>query len=198
MCRRKKEEEERKRIEKLKADKIEREKRRIEVENRIALEKKKADLESNETQNRSEIDSKEKADEAEGNFSSFFHMTTFLTSHFVKICQNDFAHELRSEIVLRGSYKMVPTWTSFESIFSEEILLPVDWATAKDGEGNIYYYHLKTRETTWDRPKLTSCDLKEKENKLKRQLERFIGELLLSYRDPDAQVGRITKDEDYR
>jgi len=45
---------------------------------------------------------------------------------------------------------------------------------------------------------LTSCDLKEKENKLKRQLERFIGELLLSYRDPDAQVGRITKDEDYR
>jgi len=143
--RRKKEEEERKRIEKLKADKIEREKRRIEVENRIALEKKKADLESNETQNRSEIDSKEKADEAE-----------------------------------------------------EEILLPVDWATAKDGEGNIYYYHLKTRETTWDRPKLTSCDLKEKENKLKRQLERFIGELLLSYRDPDAQVGRITKDEDYR
>jgi len=145
MCRRKKEEEERKRIEKLKADKIEREKRRIEVENRIALEKKKADLESNETQNRSEIDSKEKADEAE-----------------------------------------------------EEILLPVDWATAKDGEGNIYYYHLKTRETTWDRPKLTSCDLKEKENKLKRQLERFIGELLLSYRDPDAQVGRITKDEDYR
>ena len=82
--------------------------------------------------------------------------------------------------------------------FSEEILLPVDWATAKDGEGNIYYYHLKTRETTWDRPKLTSCDLKEKENKLKRQLERYIGELLLSYRDPDAQVGRITKDEDYR
>ena len=68
MYRRKKEEEERKRIEKLKADKIEREKRRIEVENRIALEKKKADLESNETQNRSEIDSKEKADEAEGNF----------------------------------------------------------------------------------------------------------------------------------
>ena len=65
----------------MKADKIEREKRRIEVENRIALEKKKADLESNETQNRSEIDSKEKADEAEGklsfriltsNFNSFF------------------------------------------------------------------------------------------------------------------------------
>ena len=107
--------------------------------------------------------------------------------------------------------KLKVIWTSFQhmkfiEIFSltfvihilEEILLPVDWATAKDGEGNIYYYHLKTRETTWDRPKLTSCDLKEKENKLKRQLERFIGELLLSYRDPDAQVGRITKDEDYR
>ena len=149
----------------MKADKIEREKRRIEVENRIALEKKKADLESNETQNRSEIDSKEKADEAEGKLS--FHILTSFDLEFL-------------------------------TLFSEEILLPVDWATAKDGEGNIYYYHLKTRETTWDRPKLTSCDLKEKENKLKRQLERYIGELLLSYRDPDAQVGRITKDEDYR
>ena len=73
MYRRKKEEEERKRIEKLKADKIEREKRRIEVENRIALEKKKADLESNETQNRSEIDSKEKADEAEGKFDLIYN-----------------------------------------------------------------------------------------------------------------------------
>ena len=185
MCRRKKEEEERKRIEKLKADKIEREKRRIEVENRIALEKKKADLESNETQNRSEIDSKEKADEAEGNFLKFFTWPEVGTI-------------LNKLVRFEGSYKMVPTWTTFDSIFSEEILLPVDWATAKDGEGNIYYYHLKTRETTWDRPKLTSCDLKEKENKLKRQLERFIGELLLSYRDPDAQVGRITKDEDYR
>lgn len=177
MCRRKKEEEERKRIEKLKADKIEREKRRIEVENRIALEKKKADLESNETQNRSEIDSKEKADEAEGNFLKFFTWP-----------------EVRFEGVLQNGTHVNHFWLHF----SEEILLPVDWATAKDGEGNIYYYHLKTRETTWDRPKLTSCDLKEKENKLKRQLERFIGELLLSYRDPDAQVGRITKDEDYR
>ena len=64
LCRRKKEEEERKRIEKLKADKIEREKRRIEVENRIALEKEKK--ESNEIQNRSETNSKDKADEAEG------------------------------------------------------------------------------------------------------------------------------------
>ena len=175
MCRRKKEEEERKRIEKLKADKIEREKRRIEVENRIALEKKKADLESNETQNRSEIDSKEKADEAEGNFDLIWPLAIFFHDRWYNFERK-----------------------SFYSIFSEEILLPVDWATAKDGEGNIYYYHLKTRETTWDRPKLTSCDLKEKENKLKRQLERFIGELLLSYRDPDAQVGRITKDEDYR
>ena len=68
----------------MKADKIEREKRRIEVENRIALEKKKADLESNETQNRSEIDSKEKADEAEGKL--FFRIFTceFLKPYFQK------------------------------------------------------------------------------------------------------------------
>ena len=198
MWRRKKEEEERKRIEKLKADKIEREKRRIEVENRIALEKKKADLESNETQNRSEIDSKEKADEAEGNFDpqreifrNFLHDPW---SNFERLPPNWDVADINGEGVIQNCTSVDPLIIHF----SEEILLPVDWATAKDGEGNIYYYHLKTRETTWDRPKLTSCDLKEKENKLKRQLERFIGELLLSYRDPDAQVGRITKDEDYR
>jgi len=97
MCRRKKEEEERKRIEKLKADKIEREKRRIEVENRIALEKKKADLESNETQNRSEIDSKEKADEAEGNFSNFFtwpHVGTILKGSLIHFSNKPFCEDL--------------------------------------------------------------------------------------------------------
>ena len=76
--------------------------------------------------------------------------------------------------------------------------LPEHWASAKDPEGITYYYHTVTRETTWDAPKLTDSDLKEKEQKLKRQLEKFIAELLLSYRDPLAQKGRITKDEDYR
>ena len=55
-----------------------------------------------------------------------------------------------------------------------------------------------TRETSWDPPKITEPDRQEKEQKLKRQLERFIADLLLSYRDNDAQVGRITKDDDYR
>lgn len=81
---------------------------------------------------------------------------------------------------------------------TEEIVLPENWATAKDNEGNIYYYHQITRETSWDQPKLTEHDRQEKENKLKRHLERFIGELLLSYRSSEAQVGRITKDDDYR
>ena len=45
---------------------------------------------------------------------------------------------------------------------------------------------------------MTETDRQEKEQKLKRQLEKFIAELLLSYRDSDAQVGRITKDDDYR
>ena len=45
---------------------------------------------------------------------------------------------------------------------------------------------------------MTEPDRQEKEQKLKRQLERFIADLLLSYRDNDAQVGRITKDDDYR
>ena len=76
--------------------------------------------------------------------------------------------------------------------------LPEHWATARDGEGNVYYYHTVTRETTWDPPKMTDPDRQEKEQKLKRQLERFIADLLLSYRDNDAQVGRITKDDDYR
>lgn len=30
--------------------------------------------------------------------------------------------------------------------------LPPHWKTAKDEEGNIYYYHALTRETTWDPP----------------------------------------------
>ena len=71
--------------------------------------------------------------------------------------------------------------------------LPEHWASAKDPEGITYYYHTVTRETTWDVPKLTDSDLKEKEQKLKRQLEKYIAELLLSYRDPHAQKECITK-----
>ena len=76
--------------------------------------------------------------------------------------------------------------------------LPDGWASAKDTEGNIYYYNIVTRETTWDMPKMNPKEEEEKTNKLRRLLERHIGELLLSYRDESAQKGRITNDDDYR
>ena len=76
--------------------------------------------------------------------------------------------------------------------------LPDGWASAKDTEGNIYYYNIVTRETTWDIPKMNPKEEEEKTNKLRRLLERHIGELLLSYRDESAQKGRITNDDDYR
>ena len=79
-----------------------------------------------------------------------------------------------------------------------EQLLPENWRTAKDGEGNVYYYNEITRETSWDPPKMNPKQEEEKTNRLRRLLENYIKELLLSYRDPQAQTGRITNDEDYR
>lgn len=77
-------------------------------------------------------------------------------------------------------------------------MLPDNWATARDGEGNVYYYNIITRETSWDAPKMNHREEEEKTNKLRRLLERHIGDLLLSYRDTEAQRGRITNDDDYR
>ena len=79
-----------------------------------------------------------------------------------------------------------------------EHMLPDNWATAKDGEGNVYYYNVITRETCWDPPRMNPKEEEEKTNKLRRHLERHIGDLLLSYREAEAQRGRITNDDDYR
>ena len=76
--------------------------------------------------------------------------------------------------------------------------LPEHWSTAKDAGGFTFYYNEVTREATWDAPKLADSDLKKLEQNLKRKLEKYVAELLLSYRNVSAQKGRITNDEDYR
>jgi hypothetical protein len=44
------------------------------------------------------------------------------------------------------------------SIFSNEvtpeILLPLGWKEAKNATGRIYYFHTKTKQTQWERPKI--------------------------------------------
>lgn len=44
------------------------------------------------------------------------------------------------------------TQEDVEAPKSVPVKLPPNWRTAKDSEGNIYYYHIKTRQTQWDPP----------------------------------------------
>jgi hypothetical protein len=77
-------------------------------------------------------------------------------------------------------------------------MLPDGWKSHKDDEGATYYYHDKSRETTWDPPEMSVEEHELKAGKLRRMLYEFIAEVLLAYRDESANHGRITNDDDYQ
>jgi len=77
-------------------------------------------------------------------------------------------------------------------------MLPDGWKSHKDDEGATYYYHDKSRETTWDPPEMTAEEHEFKAGKLRRMLYEFIAEVLLAYRDESASNGRITNNDDYQ
>jgi hypothetical protein len=77
-------------------------------------------------------------------------------------------------------------------------MLPDGWKSHKDDEGATYYYHDKSRETTWDPPEMSAEEQELKAGKLRRMLYEFIAEVLLAYRDESANHGRITNEDDYQ
>ncbi|XP_043921962.1 histone-lysine N-methyltransferase SETD2 [Protopterus annectens] len=52
------------------------------------------------------------------------------------------------------------------------IVLPLNWKTAKDPEGKIYYYHMITRQTQWDPP---SWDEATEESGMDHEAEMDLG-----------------------
>ena len=58
-------------------------------------------------------------------------------------------------------------------------MLPDGWKSHKDDQGATYYYHDKSRETTWDPPEMSVEEHELKAGKLRRMLYKFIAEVLL-------------------
>lgn len=104
--------------------------------------------------------------------------------------------------------------------------LPPNWKTAKDAEGNMYYYHVVTRQTQWepptaddndmdlgtptyDEPKASkkksttaadsSSELARRTKELFRtKMSQFIVQCLNPYRKPDCKLGRISSTEEFK
>ncbi|GAB6021127.1 histone methyltransferase set2 [Chamberlinius hualienensis] len=102
------------------------------------------------------------------------------------------------------------------------VKLPPSWKTAKDEEGNTYYYHTVTRQTQWDPPPYEESDdvesvpddnPKNKKNAVndsssehsrrikeafRSKMSQFIVQYLNPYRKPDCKQGRISSTEEFK
>ncbi|XP_035204427.1 histone-lysine N-methyltransferase SETD2-like isoform X2 [Stegodyphus dumicola] len=56
------------------------------------------------------------------------------------------------QISASQSYTVSENTNGETTLKSSPVKLPVNWKTATDSEGNIYYYHIITRQTQWDPP----------------------------------------------
>ncbi|GIY83487.1 hypothetical protein CDAR_221441 [Caerostris darwini] len=90
--------------------------------------------------------------------NSFSALTLF--SQFIP-AQNSYAGSQNGGIssqqqITPPSSEQIPVHVNKDkAVKSDFINLPPNWKTAKDSEGNIYYYHTLTRKTQWNPPKLS-------------------------------------------